>query len=366
MPYKASRRQRQQSRKQRTRRGGHRAYRGGAEEVAPYLRFPHLVEAFAGKAVLVTGGAGFIGSNLVDALLAAGASKVRVLDNLVTGKRDNLRTAETVGGARFEFVKGDITDVTVCRAVCKGMDVVYHEAALVSVPISMKDPVLNNDVNITGTLNMLIAASEAGVKRFVFASSAATYGSRPGIPKRETDERQYPSPYALSKGVDEDYATLWASNPALGGGMTCVGLRYFNVYGPRQDPTSPYSGVISIFADRILKNRPVTFFGKGEQTRDFVFVADVVQANLLAGLRDLPVGTTARVYNVGTGSSVTLLELMTIMQEIMGKPVDANFQNYRPGNIMDSASDIQRIQTELQYSPRFTLKEGLGYLLKSE
>lgn len=329
---------------------------------------------YTGLHVLVTGGAGFIGSNLVDSLLEQGAAKVRVLDNFRTGKRENLENARTVGGDRFELMEGDIRNIDTCIEACKDMDVVFHEAALVSVPQSMTEPILNHEINITGTLNMLIAAASTRaemktkkhyVKRFVYASSAATYGSLLEIPKRETQTRNYPSPYALSKGVDEDYANQWAAKTELGKGMTCVGLRYFNVYGPRQDPKSPYSGVISIFTDRIKAGEPIKFFGDGMQTRDFVFVKDVVQANLLAGRADLAEGES-RVFNVGTGSAITLRDLADIMADIAGKPVTREFANTRPGNIRNSVSSIDLISSELGYSPKYTLKQGLTILFESQ
>jgi UDP-N-acetylglucosamine 4-epimerase len=311
--------------------------------------------------VLVTGGAGFIGSNLVDRLLALGASKVRVLDNLETGKEANLTAARR--DPRFEFVKGDVKTLDDCINACAGMNIVFHEAAMVSVPLSMTNPIKNHDINITGTLHMLMAAAEAGVERFVYASSAATYGMDPELPKRETMTRHYPSPYALSKGVDEDYAGLWASKPELGKGMTCVGLRYFNVYGPRQDPKSAYSGVISIFADRILRGESPTMFGDGNQTRDFVFVGDVVKANVLAGLATLPDGHTARVYNVGTGRAVTLNTLFETMRGILGSNLAMRYNEPRAGNIRYSLSNIDRIRTELGYEPDYTLEQGLSILL---
>lgn len=319
--------------------------------------------SYAGKSVLVTGGAGFIGSNLVDRLLALGAAKVRVLDNLETGKEANLVAARATGGARFEFMSGDVRDLEVCRKACAGMNIVFHEAAMVSVPLSMSNPVKNHDINITGTLHMLMAAADAGVERFVYASSAATYGMDPALPKVETMTRHYPSPYALSKGVDEDYAGLWASKSELGKGMTCVGLRYFNVYGPRQDPKSPYSGVISIFADRILRGESPTVFGDGNQTRDFVFVGDVVKANVLAGLTALPEGQAARVYNVGTGRAVTLNTLFDTMRSVLGANVALKYNAPRAGNIRDSLSNIDRIREELGYEPDYTLEQGLSILL---
>jgi UDP-N-acetylglucosamine 4-epimerase len=319
---------------------------------------------YSGKRVLVTGGAGFIGSNLVDALLESGAAFVRVLDNLTTGHESNLDKAKAVGGAdgRFEFIKGDITDLNVCKDACANIDVVFHEAALVSVPRSMTEPILNHDINITGTLNMLVAAAAADVKRFVYASSAATYGSLPELPKRETQPRDYPSPYALSKGVCEDYANLWAADAKLGNGMSCVGLRYFNVYGPRQDPRSVYSGVISIFASRIAGDQPITVFGDGSNTRDFVFVGDVVQANLLAGAKPMEGGA---VFNVGTGNAISLLDLIETINGVLRKSAEPIMAEERAGDIKHSVSDISKIRTELGYEPKYTLEQGLAVLLKA-
>jgi len=317
--------------------------------------------SYEGLSVLVTGGAGFIGSNLVDALIAAGA-KVRVLDNLRTGKRENLNNALASG--KCEFVNGDICSPETCAAACAGMNIVFHEAALVSVPLSMSEPLLNHDINITGTLNMLIAAAAAGVSRFVYASSAATYGSLPELPKRESQPRDYPSPYALSKGVDEDYANQWAAKQELGKGMTCIGLRYFNVYGPRQDPKSPYSGVISIFVDRIARNTSIGVNGDGLQTRDFVFVGDIVYANMLAGKAALG-PNQSRVFNVGTGRSVTLLELVDTIKHITGNDVEVKHNPERAGDIKHSLSDITKISTELGYAPKYTLDDGLRLLIKS-
>jgi UDP-N-acetylglucosamine 4-epimerase len=314
--------------------------------------------------VLVTGGAGFIGSNLVDALLESGAAFVRVLDNLSTGNEANLGNAKSIGGAdgRFEFIKGDITKECVCEKACEGIDVVFHEAALVSVPRSMEEPILNHDINITGTLNMLVGAAAAGVKRFVYASSAATYGSLPELPKRESQPRNYPSPYALSKGVCEDYANLWAADIKLGNGMSCVGLRYFNVYGPRQDPKSVYSGVISIFASRIAGDQEITVFGDGLNTRDFVFVGDVVQANLLAGVKPMEGGA---VFNVGTGNAISLLDLIGTINGVLGKSAEPIMAKERAGDIKYSVSDISKIRAELGYEPRYNLEQGLGILLKA-
>ena len=318
------------------------------------------MDAYEGLTVLVTGGAGFIGSNLVDALLEAGA-KVRVLDNLFSGKQSNLDNA--IGKDRLEFLKGDIFYPDMCQKACEGVDIVFHEAAFVSVPLSMKNPIVNNQINISGTLFMLMAAAEAGVKRFVYASSGSTYGDLPELPKVETQSRDYPSPYALSKGVCEDYATLFARKEELGHGMTCVGLRYFNVYGPRQDPKSPYSGVISIFADKIFKGEEVTVFGDGEATRDFVFVGDVVQANMLAGVAQLPQGH--HVFNVGTGESTSILQLISTLKTIVGNDVPVQFAPERTGDMKHSVADITKIKTALGYEPKYSLVDGLRSLITS-
>lgn len=312
---------------------------------------------YAGKRILVTGGAGFIGSNLVDALLKNNAQFVRVLDNLSTGFEKNLQQAKT--HSNFEFLKGDIRSLETCKKACRDIDIVFHEAALVSVPKSMQDPILNNDINVNGTLNMLVAASEAKVQRFVYASSAAVYGDDPKVPKKETMPRHYPSPYALSKGVDEDYAKLWAYKTELGNGITCVGLRYFNVYGPRQDPRSPYSGVISIFADRISTNRQIVIFGDGEQTRDFVYVGDVVKANLIAGLATID---QSAIFNVGTGKQITLNNLVETISKILDKNVDPVYGPEREGDIRHSVANISKINN-IGYKPETTLYEGLGVLL---
>lgn len=325
---------------------------------------------YADKSVLVTGGAGFIGSHIVDALLAAGAAKVRVLDSMDPDSHGtqkdpvNLNDAFTnYGPQKVEFLRGDIRDFQTCVKACEGMNVVFHEAAMVSVPKSIDDPLKNNETNITGTLHMLKAAADAGVSRFVFASSAATYGMEPTIPKQEVMKREYPSPYALSKGVDEDYAELWAKVQKLGQGMTCVALRYFNVFGPRQNPKSPYSGVISIFADRLTSGDTITFNGDGTNTRDFVFVKDVVKANLLAGLYEIPAAQEGfNVFNVGTGKRTSLLELLDTMQTIWGTTTKPNFGPERQGDIKHSVSDISKIRSALGYEAEYSLADGLQQL----
>ena len=315
---------------------------------------------FAGKKVLVTGGAGFIGSHLVDALIQTGAY-VRVLDNLETGTLENLQDA--LQSAYCEFQHGDVRSMEDCTRACSEIDIVFHEAALVSVPISVADPRKNHDINLTGVLNILTAAGNAGVRRFVYATSASVYGSIEKLPKEEHDPRDYTSPYALSKGVLEDYATLWASDDKLGHGMTCVGLRYFNVYGPRQNPESPYSGVISKFLAKLQQNEPITIFGTGEQTRDYVYVADVVVANLLAATK--PLLRPSRVFNVGTGESISLLTLKECMEAEWGTSVGTEFRETRAGDFMHSRASLQKIQNELGYSPQYPLSLGLKYLTQT-
>lgn len=297
------------------------------------------------KKILVTGGAGFIGSHLVEALLKTDCSQVRVLDNFSTGNYTNLDNV--CFNPKFKLISGDICNLNTCTLACKDIDIVFHQAAMVSVPGSFQNPIKNNSTNISGMLNMLIAAEKCGVKHFVYASSASVYGNTDGV-KSEDDPRDYASPYALSKGVDEDYASLIPRK------MTCIGLRYFNVFGPRQDPKSPYSGVITIFMDRLQRGEQVTVFGDGQQTRDYVHVSDIVQANLLAGTAK----SAARnvVYNVGTGVSTTVLQLL----EAIGKKAVINFADPRPGDVKHSRARIDKIVAELGYKPQQTLANGLA------
>lgn len=312
--------------------------------------------------VLVTGGAGFIGSNLVDTLLKNKALFVRVLDNLSNGKKENLENAFKFNN--FEFIEGDFRDFETCQKCVKNIDIIFHEGALVSVPISMDIPSQNNDININGTLNLLKAASDAGIKRFVYASSASVYGSNMKTPKVETMKRDYQSPYALSKGVCEDYANIFHNKEELGKGISCVGLRYFNVYGPRQDPQSPYSGVLSIFADKISRNEKISIFGDGEQRRDFVHVMDVVQANLLAGKYIYPKNNSkALVFNVGSGKSSSILNIVNSIEKLTNKTAITEFKPPRQGDVKDSSSDISKIRKILRYEPKYRLEKGLKTIL---
>jgi UDP-glucose 4-epimerase len=310
---------------------------------------------------LVIGGAGFIGSHLVERLLSDGHS-VRVLDNLTTGKRENLAAV----GKDVELVVADVRHPERLQQEMRDCEVVFHQAAIVSVPYSVEHPQETLDVNLRGTLNVLEAARGAGVRRVVMASSAAIYGEDPELPKRETMVPSPISPYGLEKLGSEHYLAIWAKLF----GLETFGLRYFNVFGPRQDPSSPYSGVISIFVDRILKGENPTIFGDGLHSRDFVFVADVVAANLLAGTRPARPAkagekAASRVYNIGGGKRTTLNELASALGKICGRDVKPKHAEPRAGDIRDSLADISRAREELGYEPRVPVEEGLRRLVDS-
>ena len=305
--------------------------------------------------VLVTGGAGFIGSHIVTRLLREGHT-VRVLDNLTTGKRENLaHVAKDV-----ELVVGDVRDESAVAAAMAGAELVYHEAAIVSVPYSVEHPRETHAVNVLGTLNVALAARDAGARRLVFACSAAVYGEDPELPKREAMKPAPVSPYGVEKIAGEQYLHAFSSIY----GIETVSLRYFNVFGPRQDPSSAYSGVISIFADRIRKGSELKIYGDGKQTRDFVFVDNVVDANLLAGTRTGN-GISGRAYNVACGKATTLLELATLLGEVSGKAPVIVHAEPRVGDVRDSVADITRARSELGYEPKVSVKDGLRELLAS-
>jgi nucleoside-diphosphate-sugar epimerase len=297
---------------------------------------------------LITGGCGFIGSHIAEALVADGV-KVRVFDNFSSGKLENLKGF----GNGIEVIRGDVCDPDELSSAMKGVSHVFHEAALVSVAVSVENPIDNDSINIRGTLNVLQAARAAKVKRVVFATSAAVYGNNPVLPKREDMLPEPESPYALGKLTGEYYLKLFSSLY----GVETVALRYFNVFGPRQDGKSMYSGVISRFTDDLRSGRTPTIFGDGQQTRDFVYVKDVVQANLLA-MRSAQVGH-GEVFNVATGKTVSLLQLLDALKKIMGVQVVPVFKEARAGDIKHSLADISKIQAALGYVPKFGLEEGL-------
>lgn len=301
---------------------------------------------------LVTGGAGFIGSHIAQRLVEAG-HEVVVLDNLFSGSRANLAAIAD----RVRFVEGDVRNLAAVEECAAGCQVIFHEAAIVSVPLSVERPQESHDVNIQGTLNVLQAARTAGTRRVVYASSAAIYGEEPTLPKVETMRPEPMSPYGVEKITGEHYLATWSKLFAV----ETVALRYFNVFGPRQDPRSPYSGVISIFVDRILGGRPITFFGDGSQCRDFVYVDNVVDANMLAATRE---GVSGRAYNIACGQRTTLVELASLIERAAGRTVERIFAEPRAGDIKDSVADIGRARAELGYAPVVDVEEGLRRLVR--
>lgn len=297
---------------------------------------------------LVTGGAGFIGSHLVDALLRQGA-RVTVVDNLTTGKRHNLKDA----GDGVALHEGDIRDADLLRRLMKGVEVVFHQAAVVSVPLSVAQPLESAAVNEMGTLTVLETARQAGCRRVVLASSSAVYGDDPQLPKRETMPLRPLSPYAVQKMTGEYYARLYQTLY----GLETVGLRYFNVFGPRQDPSSPYSGVISIFMERAADGRTPLIFGDGEQTRDFVFVRDVVDANLRAATAAAAAGG---VFNIGTGRPITINALWQQVADLAGVGLSPAYEAAREGDIRHSVAAIDAARERLNFAPAVSFADGLA------
>ncbi|HEX9205998.1 MAG TPA: SDR family oxidoreductase, partial [Candidatus Deferrimicrobiaceae bacterium] len=278
---------------------------------------------------LVTGGAGFIGSNLTRALLAAG-HRVRVLDNFLTGKRENLAGLAEAHVGTFELVEGDIRDPAATRKAVEGVEYVLHQGALPSVPRSVADPVLSNEINVAGTVNVLVAARDAGVRRVVFAASSSAYGDTPELPKRESMTPNPKSPYAAQKLAGEHYMRIFREVY----GLETVSLRYFNVFGPRQDPKSMYAAVIPRFITCVMKGEPPTVYGDGLQTRDFTYIDNVVQANLAACAA--PNSACGGVFNIACGERVSLLDILGIVYELAGKRVEPVFEPSRPGDVRDS------------------------------
>lgn len=301
--------------------------------------------------VLITGGAGFIGSHLTDRLLAEG-NDCRVLDNLSTGKRENLPSVPTL-----EFVRGDIRDRNTVLDAVSGVEAIVHLAAVASVQASIDDPVATHATNFDGTLNLLEAARQSGVRRFLYASSAAVYGDNEKLPIDESEAPRPLTPYAADKLAGEHYLRFYASQH----GLDTTAFRFFNIFGPRQDPSSPYSGVISIFTDRLAQNLPVTVFGDGRQTRDFVYVADL--AELLT--RALTLTTlSGQVVNVGRGRQSSLLDLIAALERISGRTLSCRHAEARLGDIRHSCADTSRLQALLGEVPGTDLEIGLTALMQ--
>jgi UDP-glucose 4-epimerase len=299
---------------------------------------------------LVTGGAGFIGSNLAEALVKAG-HRVRVLDNFATGRRGNL--AALAGAA--ELLEGDLRDPGIAERAVRDIEVIFHQAALASVARSLEDPATTHAVNATGTLTLLLAACGAGVRRLIYASSSSVYGDSPTLPKREDMPTQPKSPYAVSKLAGEHYCQVFAS--ALG--LETVSLRYFNIFGPRQDPTSPYAAVIAKFFAAMRRGEQPVIFGDGTQSRDFTSVENAVQANLLAATAP---NVSGEVINVACGARVTLLELVEHLNRLLGTRLAPVFAPPRPGDVRHSQAELTRAVTLLGYRPTVDFAEGLARL----
>ena len=308
---------------------------------------------------LVTGVAGFIASNILETLLKLD-QRVIGLDNFATGYRRNLDEVKALVSpeqwARFQFVEGDIAEASVCACVCNGVDFVLHQAALGSVPRSLAEPLATHAANVTGFLNLLNAAREAEVKRFVYASSCAVYGDSPELPKQETIVGQMLSPYAATKWINEIYAGTFAQVY----GFESVGLRYFNVFGPRQDPKGAYAAVIPKWIAALLRREPIFVNGDGETSRDFVFVGDVVQANVLAAATANPVAVN-QIFNVGFGERATLNQLFDALKKNLGRD-DATLthRDFRVGDVRHSVADVSKARRMLGYEPEHNLEQGLA------
>jgi nucleoside-diphosphate-sugar epimerase len=295
---------------------------------------------------LVTGGAGFIGSHIAEELLKRG-HRVRIADSLITGKRENIEHLRGV-----EFLEGDLADLAFARRAAAGSEYVLHQAAIPSVPRSVQDPWTSHRANVEATFNVLLAAREASVRRVVFAGSSSAYGDTPTLPKREDMPTDPLSPYALQKIIGEQYLQMFTRLY----GLETVSIRYFNVFGPRQDPASPYSGVISVFATALLQNRPPTIYGDGEQTRDFTYVANVVDGALRAC--EAP-AANGRIINVATGGRISLNQLFETMRRLTGATVKPAYAEARQGDVRDSQADIRVAREVLGYEPHVSFEDGL-------
>ncbi len=302
---------------------------------------------------VVTGGAGFIGSAIVHRLLEEGASKVVVLDSLLTGHERNLEEVRS----RIDFQRADIRNYEEIAPIIRGASLVFHEAAIPSVPRSIDDPIPSHEVNINGTFNVLRAAHEGKAGRVVYAASSSAYGDTEVLPKVESMLPNPKSPYALQKLVGEHYCHIFSSVY----GVETVALRYFNVYGPRQDPSSPYSGVLSLFMRAVIERKAPTIFGDGQQSRDFTYVEDVAELNLKAARAS---GVAGRMYNAGNGGRITLTEAWNLLQRIEGVEIAAKFGPPRAGDVRDSQADTTLAVRDLGHAPRFSFEEGMKRTLE--
>lgn len=299
------------------------------------------------KSYLVTGGAGFIGSHIAEEL-AKGGAEVRVIDNFLTGKKENLAPFLD----KIEFIEGDIRDLKTCQRAVDGVDFILHQAALPSVPRSIENPLLTSEINITGTLNLLLVASLAKVQKFVFASSSSIYGNDPQLPKKEEMRAEPLSPYALTKLVGEMYSQVFSQIY----GLSTVCLRYFNVFGPRQDPFSQYAAVIPNFIVKMLRDERPIIFGDGEQSRDFTYVSNVVEANLMAAKAQ---DVSGEIINIAYGERTTVNSLAAKINQILKKDIRPSHDETRPGDVRHSYADMSKAEKMLKYSPKVSFSEGL-------
>jgi UDP-N-acetylglucosamine/UDP-N-acetylgalactosamine 4-epimerase len=312
---------------------------------------PYHTEDLSQYSFLVTGGAGFIGSNIVEYLLKYGAGKVRVLDNFTTGSHANIDEFKT--NPAFELIEGDIRDLDTCRKALEGIDYVTHQAALGSVPRSINDPITSNDVNVSGFLNMLVATRDAEVKRMVYAASSSTYGDYPGLPKVEDKIGKPLSPYAITKYVNELYGDVFSKTYDF----HTIGLRYFNVFGPKQNPKGPYAAVIPLFIESALKGEATFINGDGETSRDFTFVENAVQANVKAMLASSI--TQHEVVNIAFGERTTLNQLWSRINEIAGVDIIPQYREERKGDVKHSLADISKANQFIGYQPKVSISGGL-------
>lgn len=304
---------------------------------------------------LITGGAGFIGSNIVEYLLKHNARKVRVLDNLSNGYYENIKDFNTLSS--FEFIEGDIRSIDTCLESVKNIDYVSHQAALGSVPRSISDPILSNDVNVNGFLNILNAVKETkSVKRFVYAASSSTYGDSKALPKVEGNEGKVLSPYAVTKLANELYADVYSKVY----GLHTIGLRYFNVFGPKQNPNNPYAAVIPLFCRHFIENTCPVIFGDGLTSRDFTFVENVVQANIKSLLfQDLE---KHEIFNVACEDQITLIDMVELLSKISGTKLQPEYREERKGDVKHSKASIKKISSKIGYNPEVYFEEGLQFV----
>lgn len=316
-----------------------------------------IKESISTKSFLVTGGAGFIGSNIVEFLLHNKAKRVVVLDNLSTGYMSNIENC--IGHPHFEFIKGDITNILDCQKACRDIDYVLHHAALGSVPRSINDPIATNAVNVNGFLNMLVASKDNCIKRFVFASSSSVYGNDKTMPKQELKTGDLLSPYAVSKKANELYADVFSKNY----GLEFIGLRYFNVFGPKQNINGPYAAVIPLFITSLLQKKAPVIFGDGTTTRDFTFVENVIQANLLAILTEDPESIN-QIYNIAYGGTVSLNTLFYEISTKLGSDKEPIYKEERKGDIKNSFADITKAKSLLKFIPKVNVSSGLDMTIE--